>query len=85
MIIYIDKNNKCHTSNDGTMTAFETDRFNGKCQTYIEGYCCEITSNSVAYYPHRDPALLDEFQRQYEAQLAAAEAAYAEGVNTAYD
>ena len=85
MTIYIDANNKCHISNDGNMTAFETDYFDGKCPAYIEGYCCEITENSVAYYPWRDLTLLEEFQAQYEAQLEAADAAYQEGVNTAYD
>lgn len=38
MKIYIDTNFKCHTSNDGTMTAVETDYFECKCPAYIEGY-----------------------------------------------
>ena len=37
-MIYIDSEFKCHTSDDGTMTAVETDVFDGKCDTYIEGY-----------------------------------------------
>ena len=78
MIVYIDKNNKCHTENDGTMTAFETDYFDGKCPAYIEGYCCEVTESSVAYYPWRDLALLEEFQAQYEAQQAETEQLKAE-------
>lgn len=36
--IYIDKDYKCHISDDGTMTAVETDFFDGKCSQYIEGY-----------------------------------------------
>lgn len=36
--IYIDSEFKCHISNDGTMTAMETDFFDSKCNTYIEGY-----------------------------------------------
>jgi hypothetical protein len=36
--IYIDSNFKCHTVNDGTMTAVETAFFHGKCDTFIEGY-----------------------------------------------
>ena len=37
-IIYIDSEFKCHISNDGTLTAIENNFFNGKCQTFIEGY-----------------------------------------------
>lgn len=38
MTIYIDSDYKCHATDDGTMTAVETDYFDGKCDTYIEGY-----------------------------------------------
>lgn len=38
MMIYIDSDFKCHVSDDGTMTAIETDAFDGKCNAYIEGY-----------------------------------------------
>ena len=38
MIIYIDNEYKCHVTNDGTMTAVETDFFEGKCDTFIEGF-----------------------------------------------
>ena len=37
-MIYIDSDFKCHASDDGTMTAIETDAFAGKCNAYIEGY-----------------------------------------------
>lgn len=36
--IYIDSDFKCHVSGDGTMTAVETDFFDGKCDALIEGY-----------------------------------------------
>ena len=36
--IYIDSDFKCHVTDDGTMTAVETDFFDGKCTEYIEGY-----------------------------------------------
>ncbi len=36
--IYIDNGFKCHVTDDGTMTAVETDFFDGKCDGYIEGY-----------------------------------------------
>ena len=36
--IYIDADFKCHASDDGTMTAVETDVFDGKCDAFLEGY-----------------------------------------------
>ena len=36
--IYIDQDFKCRVSGSGSMTAVETDAFDGKCDTYIEGY-----------------------------------------------
>lgn len=82
MTIYIDNDNKCHVSNDVSRIPYVTNYFDGKCAAYIEGYCCKISDSFVSYYPWRDFALLCEFQAQYEAQLAAAAAAYAEGVNS---
>lgn len=38
MTIYIDTDFKCHLDNDGTMATVETNAFDGKCVTYIEGY-----------------------------------------------
>lgn len=38
MTIYIDSDCRCHATGDGTMTALETDVFEGKCDAYIEGY-----------------------------------------------
>lgn len=82
MTIYIDSEFKCHTSNDGTMTSVETDFFNGKCQTYIEGYRfvpsgenwtredgTVFTGEMIA--PCKDYAELDAAQRQYEQALIA--------------
>ena len=36
--IYLDSDFRCHVTDDGTMTAVETDAFDGYCDTYIEGY-----------------------------------------------
>lgn len=36
--IYIDSEFKCHISDDGAMTAVETDFFDGRCDAFIEGY-----------------------------------------------
>lgn len=38
MTIYIDSDFKCHTAPENTVSAVETDYFDGKCQIYIEGY-----------------------------------------------
>ena len=38
MKIYIDSEFKCHVTNDGYMTEVETNFFNDKCDTFIEGY-----------------------------------------------
>lgn len=38
MTIYIDPEFKCHVSDDGTMTAIDTEFFDGKCKEFIEGY-----------------------------------------------
>lgn len=37
-MIYIDSEFKCHTVSAEGLTAIETDAFDGKCNTYIEGY-----------------------------------------------
>lgn len=97
--IYIDSEFKCHIANDGTMTAVETTAFDGKCDTFVEGFCYEDRGNGIAIYPWKDFAELEEAQREYERQLLAEyeaalaesvplaelEAAYREGVNSAYD
>lgn len=84
MIIYLDNDFKCHTSNDGTLTEAETDFFNGKSKAFIEGYRFipngyewqseggeVFTGEMVA--PWRDYTVLEELQTQYDelqAQLA---------------
>lgn len=91
MIVYIDFDFKCHTSNpDGGMTAVETAFFDGKCDAYIEGYRfvpagavwtredgAVFTGEMVA--PWKDWRELDEAQRDYEQQLIAE---YAEALKT---
>ena len=78
MTIYIDSDFKCHTSDpDGTMTAVETDFFDGKCQAYIEGYRyiqagkTWTRPDGVVFHgemiaPWKDWRQLDEAQRGYE-------------------
>ena len=38
MRVYLDFDFCCHLTNDGTMREVETDFFDGKCTTFIEGY-----------------------------------------------
>lgn len=77
MTIYIDNDFKCHVIDDGTMTAVDTDAFDGKCAEYIEGYRLvpagetwmredgeTFTGEMVS--PWVDCAALDAAQREYE-------------------
>ena len=80
--IYIDSDFKCHITNDGNMTAVQTEVFDGKCDAYIEG-CRYVPagkswtrSDGVVFQgemisPWKNSSELDAAQRQYElAQLA---------------
>ena len=82
MKFYIDSDYKCHASNDGTMTAVESVFFDGKCQTFIEGYRFVPSgeswtrSDGVVFHgemvaPWKDYNELDAAQREYERQLVA--------------
>ena len=82
MTIYIDSDFKCHTANDGSMTAVETDFFDGKCDAFIEGYRYVprgeswTRSDGVVFFgemiaPWKDYSELDAAQRQYEQALIA--------------
>ena len=90
MTIYIDTDFKCHVTDDGTMTAVDTDAFGGKCTEYIEGYRVVpfgqtwTRSDGVEFVgemitPWRPWAELDAAQREYERkQLAQYESALSE-------
>lgn len=80
--IYLDSEFKCHVTDDGTMTAVETDFFDGKCNAYIEGYRfipsgeTWTRSDGEVFHgemiaPWKDYAELDNAQREYERQLLA--------------
>lgn len=80
--IYIDSDFKCHPSDDGTRTAVETDVFDGKCDTFIEGYRFvpageTWTRSDGAVFrgemiaPWKPWNELDNAQRAYERQLIA--------------
>lgn len=93
MKIYIDSDFKCHVADDGTMTAVETDFFDGKCDALIEGYRFIPAGESWTrsdgkvfegemIAPFKDNRILEAAQEQYKTMLAEAEAAYQEGVNS---
>lgn len=80
--IYVDSDYKCHVTNDGTMTAVETDAFDGMCDTYIEGYRFVPSGESWTrsdgevfhgemISPWKDYAELDAAQRAYEREKLA--------------
>lgn len=97
--IYIDSDYRCHVTNDGTMNSVETDFFDGKCDTFVEGYCYDTRNGYVQIYPVKPFSELDAAQREYERKLleeyeaalaesvplSALEEAYREGVNSAYE
>ena len=108
--IYLDSDFMCHVTNDGTRKSVETDFFDGKCDTFVEGYRFVpegetwTRADGVVFHgemiaPWKDYEELDDAQREYEKQLLAEyeaaleksvplaelEAAYLEGVNSAYD
>lgn len=77
MIVYLDLDFKCHTQNDGTMRAAETAFFDGKCETFIEGYRFVPTGESWTrddgavfagemISPIRDYWILAAVQKEYE-------------------
>ena len=80
--IYIDSAFKCHIANDGTMTAVETDFFDGKCDAYIEGFRLVpegeawtrkdgATFRGQMISPWKDYPELETAQLDYERQLLA--------------
>ena len=80
--IYIDSDFKCHIINDGTMTAVETDFFDGKCDAFIEGYrfvptgATWVRDDGEEFHgemvsPWKPYAELDNAQREYEIEQMA--------------
>ena len=85
MKLYIDSEYRCHTANpDGMFREVETDFFDGKCRTFIEGYCYDDSKGYVQIYPFKPYDRLAAAQTQYEADLAEAAKAYQEGVDSVW-
>lgn len=93
MKVYLDSEFKCHLTDDGTMTAVETDFFDGKCDSYVEGYRyipsgeSWTRSDGVVFpgemvTPWKPYNELAAAQAQYERDKSDLEAAYREGVNS---
>ena len=92
--IYLDSDYKCHTTNDGTMTAVETNFFDGKCDSFVEGYRFVptgevwIREDGVVFHgemisPWKQYKELDRAQREYEKELLALYAKSLETVGVA--
>ena len=83
MNVYIDHEFKCHIDNDGSMIKVHTDRFEGKCKAFIEGYRFvpageswtredgEVFSGEMIA-PWKPFEELEQAQRQHELDLAKA-------------
>lgn len=83
MKVYIDSNYRCHADNQGgTLREVEHPFFDGKCRTFIEGYCYDDCNGYVQIYPFKPYDRLAAAQTQYEADLAEAANAYQEGVDS---
>ena len=80
--IYLDADFRCHVADDGTMTSVETDLFDGKCDSFIEGYTYVpanqswIREDGIVFHgemlsPWKPYSELDAVQREYERQQLA--------------
>ena len=82
--IYIDSNKHCHVINvDEAMTPVETDFFDDKCDTFVEGYCID-TDNGMIIYPWKSYWELNIAQQRYEKQLLINYKNKEEELNTSY-
>ena len=99
--VYIDNTTFCcylTQNEDSTRIPYETDFFDGKCDSYILGFRIVpagyewvredgfvFSSNQTMISAWKDYDELAAAQAQYELDMAEAAAAYKEGVNSAYD
>ena len=78
--IYIDTKFRCYATDDGSLRAVETDFFDNKCDTFVEGYRFIPEGESwtrgdgVVFYgemiaPWKDSGLLETAQSLYEETL----------------
>ena len=70
MKIYIDSEYHCHTTNpDGIFREVEIPYFDGKCDTFVEGFCYDDSKGYARIYPWKPYSELDAAQREYEQHL----------------
>lgn len=81
--LYYDSEFKCHTTNpDGIFQEFETEFFDGKCDTFVGGYVFipddetwtredGKTFAGRRIFPWKDYSELDAAQREHEKQMLA--------------
>lgn len=67
--IYIGKDRKCHPVDDGTMTPYETEFFDGKCDAFVEGYRIDPVNEGHVCVPWKPTSVLYAYQAQHEAML----------------
>ena len=93
MIVYVDREKRCHINDDGTFAAVETSLFDGKCDAFVEGFRFIPIGESwtredgVVFHgemlaPWKPYNELAAAQAQYERDQEALRAAYEEGVNS---
>lgn len=88
MKFYIDEENKCHVTDDGTMREVEDSCFAGKCPEYIEGFYYIPDGETAViegeeytgrmYSAFGDYAKMELAQAQYELEQVKAELADAD-------
>lgn len=75
--IYLDREFKCHVSDDGTMTSVSTDFFDGKCDSFVKGFRVIPAGqswiredgrvfNGEMIAPWTDYRILQAYQEQYK-------------------
>ena len=80
--IYLDSDYRCYVTDKGSMRAVETSVFDGKCDTYIEGYryipageswtrADGVVFTGEMISPYKDGQLLEAAQKLYEEMNAA--------------
>lgn len=83
MKIYVDNNHRCHTAdNNGTYREMDVDFFDGKCDAFVAGYCCDDSNGYLQIFPWKSYVELEAAQLQHESDRAKLAEAYQEGVNS---
>lgn len=83
MKTYVDSIYRCHVTNpDGIFREVETPLFDGKCQTFVEGFCYDDSKGYAQIYAWKPYDELAAAKAQYERMMAEAAAAYREGVDS---